>query len=563
MLINVIIWVYIFITTYALGGLFIYALERNKPNVIGDMYRFEDISIIGMVIATVYAQFFSLFMGVGLVANIILILVSAFFYLYVLPQNPKDFFQSFSLIKKIPGFLFLVLIILVMSFCSSRGYFHIDSDLYHGQAIHWIEDYGVVKGLGLLHGRLAYNSSSFALQALYSFSFMGGRSYHACAGYYALMVFLSCAKIVHVFKDRRFLLSDFTIIASIYYINNIYDEISSPASDYFTMLTIAYIAIKLTEGIEKKADNDWFSICSLLAFFSLTLKLSAAPLVIITLIPFIFLIKGKYYKKLVFYMISAVLIVLPFFIRNYIISGWLLYPSVSIDLFNPYWKISRESAMIDKAYIIAFGRGFSDMGSSEISFVEWFPHWFSLLGKTEMVLFIGGIVGSLLWTADLLVDVLKKATRNYEVDYYIFSYVISFSFWLLSSPLVRYGQGYLLITPLLTFGRLYCLSEHKIGMTFYKKTGIAVTALISLFFLYKSVALIGYIKTYSYQPYYIQPQDYGVYETYTVNVGGECEIYVPLYGALTGYYDFPSAPENVNLPELADPEAKDFSGGFK
>ena len=43
---------------------------------------------------------------------------------------------------------------------------HVDTGLYHAQAIRWIEEYGVVCGLGNLHSRFAYNSAAFALCAL-------------------------------------------------------------------------------------------------------------------------------------------------------------------------------------------------------------------------------------------------------------------------------------------------------------------------------------------------------------------------------------------------------------
>ena len=51
---------------------------------------------------------------------------------------------------------------------------HYDTYLYHAQAIRWIEEYGVVPGLGNLHHRFAYNNSVFSLQALFSLSFLLG-----------------------------------------------------------------------------------------------------------------------------------------------------------------------------------------------------------------------------------------------------------------------------------------------------------------------------------------------------------------------------------------------------
>lgn len=67
---------------------------------------------------------------------------------------------------------------------------HYDSDLYHAQSIRWIEEYGVVPGLGNLHERFAYNSSFFALSALFSMKFLCGTSMHTMSGFF-------CVGVVH------------------------------------------------------------------------------------------------------------------------------------------------------------------------------------------------------------------------------------------------------------------------------------------------------------------------------------------------------------------------------
>ena len=62
-----------------------------------------------------------------------------------------------------------------------------DTALYHNQAIQWIEESGVVKGLGNLHNRLAYNSSFFALQALFNWASVCGQSLHGMNSFIAIV----------------------------------------------------------------------------------------------------------------------------------------------------------------------------------------------------------------------------------------------------------------------------------------------------------------------------------------------------------------------------------------
>ena len=544
------IWAYIFLTVF-ITGLAVTRLFSSGS------YHVEDICMAGIMAVTVYAQIFSLFGGVGLTANIILVLICL--VLAVILFKKKEFeplkFSAFN--------IFVLCAVLVMAYGTSRGYFHYDSDLYHGQAIHWIEDYGVVKGLGNLHGRLAYNSSSFALSALYSFAFLGGMSYHACAGFAALLLLISCGRIVHIFKDKKVKVSDFVRAAGIYYICNIYDEMVSPASDYFTMLAFIYIVIRFLDGAEKSEDSDYYGIYALMAFFGLTLKLSVGPLVILTVVPLVMLIKEKRYSKIVAYGVAVLAIVLPFLIRNVILSGRLFYPSIALDIFNVDWKIPEDAALSDKAYIIAFGRGYSSMDAASLPINAWFPTWYFSLEKIWKMLFYGGVMGSIFWTIDRLKEFGKKDKKSTDavIDFTVFTVIASSVFWLMSSPLVRYGQGYLLVLPAITWGRAFLPLFNRIEKENIRKVfnGIVIT-FIGLFLIYKGVMTAGYIKDTIRQPYYLHPQDYGRYETHIVTVGN-MSVYAPNSGDRTGYYDFPSVPSDAYLPELYDPD--DFSKGFK
>lgn len=544
------IWAYIFLTVF-ITGLAVTRLFSSGS------YHVEDICMAGIMAVTVYAQIFSLFGGVGLTANIILVLICL--VLAVILFKKKEFeplkFSAFN--------IFVLCSVLVMAYGTSRGYFHYDSDLYHGQAIHWIEDYGVVKGLGNLHGRLAYNSSSFALSALYSFAFLGAMSYHACAGFVSLLLLISCGRIVHIFKDKKVKVSDFVRAAGIYYICNIYDEMVSPASDYFTMLAFIYIVIRFIDGAEKSEDADYYGIYALMAFFGLTLKLSVGPLVILTVVPLVMLIKEKRYSRIVAYGVAVLAIVLPFLIRNVILSGRLFYPSIALDIFNVDWKIPEDAALSDKAYIIAFGRGYSSMDAASLPINAWFPTWYFSLEKIWKMLFYGGVMGSIFWTIDRLKEFGKKDKKSTDavIDFTVFTVIASSVFWLMSSPLVRYGQGYLLVLPAITWGRAFLPLFNRIEKENIRKVfnGIVIT-FIGLFLIYKGVMTAGYIKDTIRQPYYLHPQDYGRYETHIVTVGN-MSVYAPDSGDRTGYYDFPSVPSDAYLPELYDPN--DFSKGFK
>mgnify|MGYP002860716343 CR=1 FL=1 len=137
----------------------------------------------GTAVITAYAGYFSVFCRVGMAANIILIAADIIFLFIDRADIPKisKVFKSF----KPWHYALFLLIILISAFFSCEGLFLWDTGLYHAQAIHWIEDYGVIIGSGHIQNRLAYNSSFFCLCALYGMRDIFGQSLHDLAGFYA------------------------------------------------------------------------------------------------------------------------------------------------------------------------------------------------------------------------------------------------------------------------------------------------------------------------------------------------------------------------------------------
>lgn len=519
----------------------------------------EDALMCGLMLVTVYAQFFSLFAKVSLAAHIILYLIDLALFIFILKNAElKAFLLSLSSPLRNKAFLKICLIIfsiLLFSYGTSRGYMHYDSDLYHAQSIRWIEECGVVKGLGNLHGRLAYNSSSFVLSAMYSFAFLSPTSLHACAGFMALTVFLCSLRFIHIFSDKKPSVTDFVRLAAMYYIFNIFDEMVSPASDYFAMLLFLYIVLRLCD-LYKAYDADLWAVFTFLSVFLATIKFSAAGVLLICLLPIFSLIREKKVLRILEYSGIGIIIALPYFIRNYLISGWLLYPSTIIDIFSPEWKIPKFYADVDSSYIIAFGRGFSNMDASNYSLVEWFPHWFSTLGDTEKIFMLGSFASIPVFLCLFFLDRKKNPLYLTEL-----SVILTFLMWLLSSPLIRYGQGIILCLPFMMFGHLFIFISCRLSgkLSISKWLNYLAVLFFALFVLYKGIAILSYCYKRSYEPYYLRQLDYGKYELQTYSVKG-VTFYAPLYGDQVGYAPFPSSPQVNNIFTLLGDDIKD---GFK
>ena len=540
------IWCYMLITTFFSG----YALCMLGERVTGYRIRHKiSIFFAGIVFATVYAQIFSLFAKVGLAANVVLLL----FCIVTGICFRKKICEELGTLAR-TRWIVAALLMVLMAYGASRGYIHYDTGLYHAQSIRWIEEYGVVKGLGDLHCRLAYNSASFALSALYSMAFLGGRSYHACAGFLALLVAWECMDVFEcmgavpgMFRrgtqsetaGRRFRRADIGRLFAIYYLLIIFDEMVSPASDYFMVLTAFFLVIRWLELREDLVEEpEPYGMLCVLGVYLLTIKLSAALILLLVLRPAILLIREKKWKTIGSFLMGGLVVAVPYFVRNVVISGWLVYPFTSIDLFSVDWKIPKGLADYDAHEIQVWGRGYTDVSRYHIPIGEWIGDWFRSQSGLDRVFILGAIAGCVLLVIGVLLYILVPKLRK-DMRYLPEEAVLSacFLFWLLTSPLMRYGCVYVWLAAGVIWGDMLLVISAK-----KRQIGILLTAMILLFGGYKGL-MFGKEIIVSYRnENWILQKDYENYPVEEYDLDG-VTIYVPVEGDRTGYDAFPSTPD--------------------
>jgi hypothetical protein len=545
-------WLYIALTTACLGT-GIAALAENKLH-----YRFKNadsILAMGLVLATVYAQIWSLFYKVGILANIVLLILCALSFLYgrkqiahlIHVQRDKD-----SILKGIG----LGILILIWVYCTSRGYMHYDSDLYHAQSIRWMEEYGIVKGLGNIHVRFAYNSSFFALSALYSMPYIFGQSMHSVNGMIALILSIEALRIVHAWKRKKLLLSDFARAAALFYLTLIYSDIMAPASDYAIMCTVFYIIIKWLSQLEdeKEADNVTpYALLCVAGVYAVSLKLTAGLILILVLKPAIMLIRQKRWKEIMLYLCIGIGVIMPWLIRTVWISGYLLYPFPALDIFSVDWKLPAQAAALDAAEIKTWGRGLNNAALVDLPITEWFPQWFQtmlpMLGKLFIIAdIISIILGFIMFIIALF---RRKADKIKDIGLVWLAIAASYLFWQLSAPLLRYGYAYILLLIALTGGMMWSAICIKIELADTESMDRILCILLLLSGFVKIWSLGGYIVTQSNLPYYVAQQNYGSYELDSYEVNG-VTFYYPVSGDRVGYDAFPAIPRKVEIEFMGD-----------
>lgn len=544
-------WFYILFTTFCMGFAFSCFAEKALHY---RLRRMESVIVAGLVAAGVYAQVFSLFYRVGLEANVLLVL-ACLAACIVLGRRMRDFLGEVSGNRSLMYGIGVLLLFLAWSYFTSRGYLVPDMDIYHGQSIRWIEEYGAVKGLGLLHNRFGYNSSIFAVSALYGMRFLGGPSLHGVNGLIAFVLSVMALDLGKCFSRKKMLLPDYARVAAVYYLTTIWDEVIAPSSDYAVMCIIFFIVIRWLELLEEDKGQGGsiapYGLLCVAGVYALTLKLTAGLILLLVIKPAYRLLKEKRWKEIGIYLALGLAVAVPWMARTVIITGWLFYPFTALDLFDVDWKMTDLSVIESDAYLIKiWAKGANQLADGNRLGV-WFPHWFrNVLSPMEKLLVAADGVSCVITLGMAVTVFVKRQWKRLDMLLVLGTVLCCYLFWLFSAPMMRYGYAHVLLLAALAGGCL--LERFRIGAkVFY--------GMIAVYGAYKLCVGLVYIESYSWGPYYIWQRTYEKYEVESYAVDGVTLYYSPYMGP-TGYDAFPSAPTRAEGIELRGEGLRD---GFR
>lgn len=552
MFVIVLNWIYAFITMSIIGGfllrrIFKFCAYSQKVSLMSAL-------VTGIGAVTVYAGYFSIFMGVGVAANVIMLAVC----IVIFNIDRKAVIEEVWTAAKNTPWWFYALYVVILSGClyfTAYGSFMYDTGLYHAQAIRWIEEYGCVKGQAFVHERFGYNSSFFCLCALYSMKGIFGQSLHTLSGFMAgiVMCYSADGILRSIFLKKKWLIpSNFVRLGPFVYFVIVCQELISPTTDFTTVFLIMWLIIRWVELAEKKAPVEPYCMLCAMSVFLMSLKLSTGTLVLLVILPAVFLVRGRRWKETGFFITMGLAALLPYLIRNVIISGWLIYPFSAVDLFPFDWKLAKETLVGDSADITVYARRVYDRSLIGQSIFEWFPVWWREQGRLYRYYTVFAFLGIGLEALHAVYEIVLYL-KNGQKEWFAYAYlnvvmIACFFFWLFSAPLHRYGFAFVLMMPLAVIGSLFYRKRGR--KTIFAVMGTA--AVCALFFMAKpSVELIrsdiSYIQNTLNGDYLKWQKDYPEAEMKAGTVDG-ITVYYPVEPGGQSWYDaFPATPFGENL----------------
>ena len=344
-----------------------------------------------------------------------------------------------------PIYLLLILYFLLhFLMLTSDGISSGDSH-YHLQNVKWLENYGTVYGLGLIHGRLAFGSAWLLLQTFFGFSFLWGEPLITIQYFILFLFFIFSLEFINIDKSS-FFRKILVIISLLFLSQNIIAKMNTSTDIIPNYYVLIVLMLWFNAWEDKKNRSIYFVLIVFLSAFAVICKISVAPIVIIAGFSGLFLIMSKdvyKYKTLTLIIIMGLLITIPFFIRNIIQSGYLVYPFPAVDIFNVDWKIIPEvQYMDDKAWIESWALKPGPMlPLDELSFSERASIWSENIGHLKVFYIQVVLVFFLMILSELYKIFIKKdiKIRDFISLYPVIITLLSLIFlWFFTAPDYRF-----------------------------------------------------------------------------------------------------------------------------
>jgi hypothetical protein len=376
--------------------------------------------ILGIITQTILLTIVSFFTSIGLeifICNLILTTTLALFFKNNLVETLRYFkntFASFSLLIK----LILIVILLSALLKCAQFPFILDNESYYIQTIKWLNEYGLVKGLGNFNIAFAQTSAWHILQSGFNFSYITSRLNDinglllVICSFYSLSIFDS-----HLKQEKQLHWLGFLLFFNVI----IFQFINAPSPDV-PLFLLAQIVFYLFLKEQKSIDD--IKIISLLFLYLVFIKITILPLGLL----FVFLFYEEK-KGLVFFVFSSVFTFSLWALKNYILTGYLLFPfdilAIDCDWLVPSKLVNNLNNMIKNHEFLVV------KNYKILSLIDKFKLWIQFKGINSI--FNKGII--LLF---LITPFTKKMQSNYNYKLLYVTLLFFFIIVFIVSPQFRF-----------------------------------------------------------------------------------------------------------------------------
>ncbi len=308
---------------------------------------------------------------------------------------------------------------------ASNGVYLVDNESYYVQTIKWLNEYGLVKGLGNLHIFLAQISGWHILQSGLNFGFISDKlnSLNGFMMVICTVFFLNKFDNYLKYKKLKFLFLGLIPCANLFY----FQFIKSPSPDIPVFLLTPMIIYLFVENYKNYKGH--FRLMLLLSIFLVLVKVTIVP---VLLLPFIILLKHQLLKKEFLWTgLIGVVSLSALGLRNYIISGYPFYPlGIFSNWVNVDWKV--PESLIQFYFKYTNWSGFPQLQFNKFESYSWIEKSKAWIFTNDLDLIFNSLLLILLIVFPFYIK------RKKEIILLYFIAVFNFIILLLTSPQYRF-----------------------------------------------------------------------------------------------------------------------------
>lgn len=407
-----------------------------------------DFILLGLIFLTIFIRIVFFFSKIDLRIFLLSFLIG----LGILVKYKKEIKQKTKTILKNIftskiDILLLVIIMIYASYQAAKIPMHYDIDLYHSSIIRWIENYRIIPGVANLHSRFGFIGSWHFLSAMSSFTNILAVPIHAMNGWiqwifisFLLTNFIRSIK-TKVIAITTVDLTKIFLITFILFSDVIKWDISSPITD-IPIILLTWLTFYL---FLEKNNNAYLirkvTLC-LLPIFLISVKLSAIPLLLITVVQLFSKNITRPFRAIILGFSTLILSII--ILTNIVTSGYLLYPFPYMSISSLKWTSPKEVAAEESDWIKswAISPGLNKDVVLNYSFFERITLWFNTLNKIE-ISFLLLLCTLLLLVAKKYFFSNEKINLTGEKEQVLLISFIGSLFWFVMAPDFRFGWGFL------------------------------------------------------------------------------------------------------------------------
>ncbi len=354
---------------------------------------------------------------------------------------------------KFPAILFLISTILLFIVLGTLKPVNIDTQLYHLQIIKWTNEYGAIPGVANLYPRLGLGSGLFNLISLFHIPIFENQNFSYLNTTLTIWFLIWLINKWNYYKNKSnnpFSLFFFLLLLYFLFDWQLFRDTANSTSYDFIVTSLSIIA--LTYIFETILNKDKLHFSLYLIIISLSIipfKLSG----IFILIPLIlYLIQYRSIKVWIYSALTGILILTPLLIKNYINTGYPLFPS-TFSITHPDWMLPASMAEQFQEYVLNANKFYNQNIGFILNYKKtafnWIPFWWMGILIQHKILLLLSILSFSLFLFTPIKNINAKKNKLF-----ILSLWLMMTGWFITAPDPRFAYGFLLILAFLPISLL-------------------------------------------------------------------------------------------------------------